>query len=379
MKFYKSNKGLFMTSVSFDESNCVNYQSQLETIQPSSMQPLRQIPQFLFENYNHLFINSYKPEQFQTLKEKVKTISSDDIFLETYDKDPITANSKKEEYDWIFALVRVEEVLKNIGNVDQAIQALTVDEFIKYNGYITRFTYPFYPGMLRQKFSYWRKKCDLNELFTINILHQRMANLNLTLSLSSLSTPGNSEKCELNPEDILSQLTSIKDNPQKVAADERAAQLMKERWEEFQPQKAMDSWLKEQNSNSPNLDIYGWLRKRVHYFPDPATIRSQLEEAIRFIQQTPNLHPIEKACYIWYKTIQIHIVADANKRTGRLIGSMILLAAGFLPPKISSADGKEYVAVLKQSFKEEQGHRRFTQYIVKLMLKTQNESQNENL
>lgn len=356
----------------------VIYQADLEAIQPISSKPIRQIPQSLFENCNQAISNSYNSNYLQILKERVKTVSSKDID-KIGNQSSLHKTRKKEEFDWIYALVQMEESLQKIDNVDQVINALTVNEIMKYNSYVTRLTEA-NPGKLRQDLTLWHKKdFDINEKMALAIIHQILEASKATRVLPTLSIPGDDTKFELTSTILLSHLISIKENPQKLMTDDENDSLIKEQWENFKPTQAINGWLEEQGNQSPNLEMCAWIRKRVYYFADPDEIKSQLEEAIQFIQHAPKLHPIEKACYIWYKTIHIHVAEGANKRTGRLVGTLILLASGYLPPKISGEDGEKYVEMLEQSFSEESGHLRFTQFIVKLMKAQQNEHKNENI
>lgn len=73
--------------------------------------------------------------------------------------------------------------------------------------------------------------------------------------------------------------------------------------------------------------------------------------------------------------MRIHISHEANKRTGKALGSVILLQHGYLPPLITKEYEKQYVDVLKYSFKNpnrEEGFNSFLKFIIEMILRTQN-------
>lgn len=122
------------------------------------------------------------------------------------------------------------------------------------------------------------------------------------------------------------------------------------------------SWSIAQGRNGNELDIICWLEEACHYFPSPENISEELETSIKAVQRE-KLHPIEKACRIWYDIVRIHISHEANKRSGKALGSIILLSNGYLPPKIGKESTEEYVKLLSDGFEQDDGFERFVSFI----------------
>ena len=115
-----------------------------------------------------------------------------------------------------------------------------------------------------------------------------------------------------------------------------------------------------------------WLKDHMHYFPNPSDVVPQMQECLNEIQK-PSLHPIEQASRIWFDIVRIHISHEANKRTGKAMGSLVLLANGYLPPKITKEDEKKYVKTLENSFEKLGGLADFTNFVAGKVLDAQKE------
>lgn len=81
--------------------------------------------------------------------------------------------------------------------------------------------------------------------------------------------------------------------------------------------------------------------------------------------------PIEQAAFIWWEIVRIHISSDANKRTGKALASIILLQNGYLPPLITQEDEDLYIDTFINNFDKKDGFENFKQFVVNMIIKTQ--------
>jgi len=87
----------------------------------------------------------------------------------------------------------------------------------------------------------------------------------------------------------------------------------------------------------------------------------------------PSMHPVVKACIVWFEIVRSHISQHANKRTGKGIAAVILLAHGYTVPKIGPKDAKEYVDRMKVAFEHREGLNIFVCFIARKILETHQE------
>lgn len=62
--------------------------------------------------------------------------------------------------------------------------------------------------------------------------------------------------------------------------------------------------------------------------------------------ESDRCNPVEIAAYTWLEVVKIHPFYEANKRTGRLLASIILLQHGITPPLILTKDVDVYISSL---------------------------------
>ncbi len=138
---------------------------------------------------------------------------------------------------------------------------------------------------------------------------------------------------------------------------------------------AADSWESEEKETNPDykagyIDSFYWVKKRMHEFYSPEDVSVALHLALQNLSES-SLHPLEKAARIWVDIVRIHPFNHANKQTARAVASRILLEHGYLPPLLTSDDLEEYLKVLLVSLDPENGYGPFTQFLARMVKRTQ--------
>ena len=105
-------------------------------------------------------------------------------------------------------------------------------------------------------------------------------------------------------------------------------------------------------------------------FCDPQVIESRLRQALLYCS-SESLHPIEQAAHLWLDLVRIHPFNGAHKRTGKALASFILSKHGYLPPLITEKDLESYTKILIDSLDPKTGYERFTQFVARLVKRTQ--------
>lgn len=340
---------------------------------------IKKIPKYVFENCNQVTCNEYTADDLNALKAKTKALNLMEWKLWWKGHTDVSETAwiaKGEEFDWINGLDVLERELLPVGHF--MMQALTVDSIIRYNGIFSRLGNT-NPGEFRVKPIRWTKYDmeDVNEIIVLYKLEQMLADQygkeKLDSVLRNISAPCTNKKKLLIKrsyvEDLIIQFIDPK-NPIRYLSPEAEVKF-KANWHLIDPN-VVKKWIEKQGRTDDKLDISEWLREKCHYFPPPSVIESELAICLKEIKE-PNMHPIEKASRIWFDIVRIHISHEANKRTGKAIASAILLAFGYLPPKIGREDEKEYLDTLKYGFEDELGLRKFTAFVAKMITKTHQE------
>jgi hypothetical protein len=344
-----------------------------------SDEAIKEIPKYVFENCNQVTCNEYTPSYLNTLKEKARIINLKEWRLWWKDHADVSEAAwiaRGEEYDWIYGLDVLERELLPAGHM--MLKGLTIDSVIRYNGIFSRLGNS-NPGEFRIHSIRWAKYDmeDLNEIIVMYALEQLLADQygeeKLASLLRNISAPGTCKTKLLvkrsHIEDLIKRFMDPR-HPTRYESPEAEAKF-KENWHLINPN-VVQKWIEKQGRTDDKLDISVWLREVCHYFPVPSMIKPELAACLKDMIE-PGMHPIEKASRIWFDIVRIHISHEANKRTGKAIGSAILLAFGYLPPKIGKEDEKEYVDTLKYGFEDEQGLHKFTKFVAKMITKTHHE------
>ena len=157
---------------------------------------------------------------------------------------------------------------------------------------------------------------------------------------------------------------------------------------------AAEAWELEEKETNPEykagyIDVKYWFEKTVYTFCMPWEVEKRLTEAIRvnskssvhrtehaayfWLDIKSSLHPIEQAAYVWLDIMRINPFNDANKRTARAIATFILLKHGYLPPLLTNDDVEECLKILIANVDPRRGYRFFTQYLARLVKRTQDQ------
>lgn len=299
-----------MAPVSFN-SNTLPLSKVLDEV-PHSDSPLTHIPKYIFENCNQVTCHSYSDKLLETLKKGSQNLNVE-LLKKVYKEKENAYVNKLEELNWIYGLDRLEKELLPLGprNIETA---LSVEKVMQYNGYLSREIADSDAGKMRTRNISWSKG-DKNfiekiaaSLFELKI--EEIYGPNFLVSPSS----GN-KKFFMKKKELISKMTG-KLVLRYEAKDENyinqgLASVTPEKVEE-----AVNQWIKGQGNKKERLDIIKWLKDNHHYFPSADKIPQELENSLKKIQDD-KMHPIEKACRLWYDIVRIHISHEANKRSGK--------------------------------------------------------------
>ncbi|MCH9627594.1 MAG: hypothetical protein S4CHLAM2_12350 [Chlamydiales bacterium] len=339
---------------------------------PRSPDPFTKVPHYIFENCNHAISKTYDPRFLTLLKQRV------------VDQQAAVAMSQGEtkrfeELDWIYGLVCLERDLLPQGP-DYILTALTVNEVVRINGLFGRLILGEKSGKMRTRNVYWPlgtppfTQVVAHGLFEAQI-QQRFGEDFLS---SRSGTPHSDKKKLLIKKSwVTNQFRQLQLQPDRVdprdgAQDANYIQTNMAQTTPMDMAAAMQEWIAAQKRTDGKLNVLYWIEEHYHYFPLPDSISTELAATLQVIRSDA-MHPIEKACRLWFEIVRLHISNEAHKRTGKALASIILLAYGYLPPKIEGEDGKEYIRILQSAFREDRGFERFMAFIVRKMQETYQE------
>lgn len=83
--------------------------------------------------------------------------------------------------------------------------------------------------------------------------------------------------------------------------------------------------------------------------PNPRKVPDLMEAFVTWLQQGPDLHPVELAAEAHYRLVTIHPFADGNGRTARLLMNLILLMTGYPTAIIRKLDREAYLGALEKA------------------------------
>jgi len=349
----------------------------LPSIKPFQEEPIKTIPKYLFENCNLEICNNYNSEYLMLLRAKARVITPYDIIILKIDDSK--KKEKAKEFDWIYALDQLEkEYLKN--ETLMLDTALKIEDLKKMNGYLSRLTEnpklrdnsvpKHQPGDFRKINTRWSKNnLNVNELIAIKLFEKEISKDCPAGSIGSISDDLVTSKSFFVKASFLrKKLQYYKKHPNLPELAENAFLIP-----DIDPE-IVENW---KDSNG-RINICKWLKARMHYFPNFLNIQSELQSSLDSIKD-PKMHPIEKAAKIWFDIVRIHTFYEGNKRTGKAIGSAILLLNGYLPPFIKEEDYKEYIDCFEKNFEEKDGHIPLTNFIAKKILEIQKKSRDEEI
>ncbi|MHA6258932.1 Fic family protein [Sporosarcina sp. CAU 1771] len=84
-------------------------------------------------------------------------------------------------------------------------------------------------------------------------------------------------------------------------------------------------------------------------------IKDEMDTLLDWYKDTNTLHPLEKACLLHSKFVNIHPFIDGNGRTSRLLMNLELIRHGYLPVTIQVKERQDYyealdIAAVKQEY-----------------------------
>ena len=360
------------------------------TIPRYSETPIVEIPKYVFENCNQVTCHDYKPAYLDALRKRVVSITKSEIH-EMTKGNPEKETTFGEECDWVYGLDRLEKEFLDQKEAPEAL--LTIENVIEINSWFSRMCND-QLGQYRTEGIRWPKATASKsltplgyttmEIFEYVILidikkkHSECSEKELLSKqvkyLSEISDPFEESKTvSFHIEDCL----AVYDSFMELGLNSNTIlQYQGQNFDkDFKPT-LKKHFVQVQKENRPNkrdkthIDIAKYIHKHVHYFPCPEGLVPQLSKCLKTIQN-PEMHPIEKASRIWFEVVRLHISHEANKRTGKALGSVILLHYGYLPPLIDKESTDAYVQCLSDTFEEKEGVTRFTQFIAQKIFETQ--------
>ena len=347
--------------------------------------PFTRVPKYIFENPPYVQRN-WTDESFAARRKAAESVSKEQIrkLVLPSCKDSNSPTFKKkyleaaEAYDWIHAMNLIDKNLHKGGLNIQFVKEL--------NRCLGRLTIE-NTGAIRVRPIRWDKcNFDKTEIIFWAYLERTPNQMEFFRKIGYWQTHTR-KFCEsveglLNNEDRYLRVEggyistgSIKDlltalsNPRVAAIDELTGQPIK-----IETGTA-ESWEAQERDTNPNyrpgfIDLSYWYTKRIHEFCPPEEILPCLSQALESLATSP-LHPLEKAARIWLDIVRIHPFNGAHKRTGRALASRILLEHGYLPPVLTCDDIKDYEDALMNSLDPEKGYELFTQFVIRMVKRTQ--------
>jgi prophage maintenance system killer protein len=338
---------------------------------PAYSNAIKEIPQYVYENCNHMVRHHWTAEEFRRLKALAETVTVIDVRSETDSEDAFV--KRCELYDWIYCLNYIERELISV-------EKITSQHLKHINACLSRLTFND-DGSFRTQGVRWAKRDTVSDTelwfdgflhryadrilkghFTIRFFEGKFSTgqlvyfFKLVRALMNLSLP------EGNVPDYAQADTEIISEARSIIA---GAQSQKHTWWlsivkpdgsswHINPDEVI-TWEKGlEGTFGYQKGIIHWrsyLRQRYHIFPAPETI----EEYARYILNRLN-DPTEDSAvisaYIWFKVIAVHLFNRANKRSGKAISLLPLLRNGYLPALIEGQRGEAFVKLLQSIFEK---------------------------
>ncbi len=356
-------------------------------IQPFA-KPFTQVPKLVFANppYVELILTDENCSKIRTAADastKQKILNLVKRVEPDLDEEAIEARcvEKARNYDWIHAM--------NLVHAHQVIKSEIDIPFVRaLNSRLTRLTAD-KPGAFRAHHKA-RDRSKLDEEETIFNLYINRDKKSLCF-FKNLGNNHIREFCEsvdalLNDNDRYLRVVerryvsteSIKDlfiqlnRPENILMNEDTVSLHKLNLS------TVDEWERQDQSGNQDkhrpgfIDLIYWITTRKLEICLPQNICAHLYLVLQ-LHARSSLHPIEKAAHLWLDVIRQQPFLDANKRTAKALANIVLLEHGYLPPVLLKNDIELYKEVLKKSFDPEKGYELFTQFVARMVKRTQDD------
>lgn len=332
----------------------------------------------VFENFNQAIRVPLPPQFMDILKMGARVITKEEIALFATKGDQEAACKRGEEWDWIYGLDALETEFKGKGPDELINQLLTVDTVMRYNGLFSRMENPT-PGEFRKTNIQWHKReSNMNQMIAEAVIHgllEQRTGMNVAVYFAQCKGPKNPE--------VLVKLSEVTQTVQRVLKedylfDERSDPETIRYWYEHQHElnipEAFKKWAKEQG-RTDKLDLFQWLKDRNHYFPLADTLPKELETSLASVRDAKDMHPIEKACKVWFDIVRIHVSHEANKRTGKAFAWTILSAHGYIPPIIGKNQEREFLDAFFKGLFGNDEHLHLTCFVARLLKEQNNKTE----
>ena len=356
--------------------------------------PFDHVPQIIFANPPYQQRN-WTAANFAAIKTAAERATKDGVFKMVLKKDLPTAEQLKPEniqqtvektdaqrlvmgetYDWIHAMNLVERVLPR--------GTITVDLMNELNARLGRLTIE-ERGFRQGGMGYAMKELDPTEEIFFWYVNRKPEAIAFFKSLENPEEPDR-EFCPT--------VAGVLDNNDRFLRVKDGNLISTESIEKFlramnhrkilhhktlipstMDLTAFTLWEAEDRQTNPDhqegwIDIHRWHDSRMHSFCHHREI-PQLLRGIVDAYTTSSLHPIEKAARLWLDCVRIHAWNGAHKRTGRALATIILLQHGYLPPLLTVNDVALYDETLMKSLNPESGYELFTQFVARMVKRTQ--------
>ena len=340
---------------------------------PAYSHAIKEIPQYVYENCNHMVRYIWTAEKFRRLKARAETITAEEVRAETENGDAFVKQC--ELYDWIHCLNYIEkEVL--------SLKTFTVDHLRCINACLTRLLFGSAAGNFRTRRTAWAKSrtsSDTEDWFHAFMLHYS-SSVNegripiLRFNEAYIATSELKNFFELvrvlliigSPAEDSSHREGLKTYPeivdlaQGVLAATKSAEdawwlgLVKEDGTDpaIRPEEVYD-WEKELSTTKGHrkgfINYLAYINKRNHVFPPASAISGYADQIVAALNKKETASIVTPA-YLWFRVIEVHLFEEANKRSGKAISLIPLLRNGYLPPLIDKEQGEEFVRILLDVF-----------------------------
>ena len=345
----------------------------VEQLAPFSYATIDFMPKYVYENPNQYKKYNWSDDTFKKLKTAVIKITEQSIkkqlsfspnaTLEEQLKNKEKYEQTAESYDWIYALGFIE---KNL--LKRPVSELTINDLIEINARISRFVFEGNSKGFREISAFWPlENATLAGDLILDYFNENHDSI-INGADKFVKIIVKDEKEYLAVQDLVNVLRHISGGAAHVT-DPRGRIL------DFSEPKR---WA-ESEDNSNLLEIQKFYDISSISFVEPWNISVELEKLIKYIKNSEDIKPLERAINVWYEIIRIHPFNQAHKRTAKAVASIILLQNGYLPPLITQRDEKEYTSVLIDDLKANKGPVKFTKFIFRLINETQESFKGKDL
>ncbi|MCW1930250.1 MAG: Fic family protein [Candidatus Kerfeldbacteria bacterium] len=91
------------------------------------------------------------------------------------------------------------------------------------------------------------------------------------------------------------------------------------------------------------------LSGKIHKYVNPLHVRDEMEELVKRLSTSKQLHPVERAAIFHYRFVSIHPFDDGNGRMSRLLMNLMLMRDGYYPCIIQHAHRRRYIETLEET------------------------------